>query len=49
MRLICILTLLTLLNACGFKGPLYLPSPEPAKPAATAQQAEPSTKGMQPS
>ncbi|WP_137939397.1 lipoprotein [Chitinivorax sp. B] len=38
MRLICTLTLLALLSACGFKGPLYLPKPEPAKNQPSEKQ-----------
>jgi predicted small lipoprotein YifL len=36
-----------LLNACGFRGPLYLPEDETAAQSATTQSAIPSTQADQ--
>ena len=48
MRLVIILLFATLLAACGFKGPLYLPKPEaqPVKPAP--QQVPPKPSAPEP-
>lgn len=38
---VCLLVLVAVLAACGYKGPLYLPKPKPeapAQPAAPAQE-----------
>lgn len=39
MRLFVPLFIVLALQGCGYKGPLYLPKEEPAKPAAPAQPA----------
>ncbi|CFW80936.1 Predicted small periplasmic lipoprotein [Bordetella pertussis] len=38
LRIVATLALGGLLAACGYKGPLYLPPPEPGQPAPTGQQ-----------
>ncbi|AHF02628.1 lipoprotein [Marichromatium gracile] len=35
IAIILVLGTVSMLGACGQKGPLYLPEPEPATPAAT--------------
>jgi predicted small lipoprotein YifL len=44
-QLICIISALLTLSACGTKGPLYLPkkNPPPVKPAAQAPAVDDST------
>ncbi|MFT4171968.1 MAG: lipoprotein [Rhodocyclaceae bacterium] len=39
--IICLTALATLCAACGIKGPLYLPPPRPAAPAAQPAAATP--------
>jgi len=39
-RIIASFTAFSLLAACGLKGPLYLPPPEPAEKQAPAQPAK---------
>ncbi|WP_242698914.1 LPS translocon maturation chaperone LptM [Bordetella parapertussis] len=41
LRIVATLALGGLLAACGYKGPLYLPPPEPGQPAPTGQQTPP--------
>jgi predicted small lipoprotein YifL len=39
-RIIALFLNLALLSACGLKGPLYMPPPEPAEKPAPAQPAK---------
>jgi predicted small lipoprotein YifL len=40
MRLLLITSCVCLITACGLKGPLYLPPPEPDSGATEAEQAQ---------
>lgn len=45
MRNLALILLITLLPACGLKGPLYEPAPPAAEPAATEQTDGDTDKG----
>jgi predicted small lipoprotein YifL len=45
MRNLALLLLITLLSACGMKGPLYEPAPPAAPPAATEPAPSETDKG----